>query len=492
MRRSMMRGTVASLATVATLAMTATPGLAAVDEGPYVFDAAGSGQGVSVVVGLPSALADGLAPVLEQVPGIAIDGNELVVNLASVLSELELPLAGQGPGDVSALATASQLTGSLEGLVEQLTGGPLQCIDSPLDVTVPPGADTPLVSLQLLQADCVTDAQGRVSIASSKIADLEVNLAGALAILPAEVSQPVTDAVDTITDTVTNDILTPLVDQVLTPVQDVINDNLGLGLDLSEAVRVPELIDLPLVSIDLIESTTTSTTEGDVVRQVSSATLAGVSLLGTVCIPDTTYRAEAFSTGEPGGNDYASSIPPIDLAICDTTTLSPILRLLDVEGVLGDVLVNLGDGELEPLSELLGGVGLPTEDVLNGIDDLLATLGVSTVVQGRQTDAVRSEDGREAGVAVDPFRVTVAPLANFVTGTPLENLKVELRGLTVASNVAAAPAPEPAPVTPEEKPPAAPEPPPEAPSMPRTGGGALVGLLGVMAMGGAFTLRQRS
>lgn len=489
MKRSLKRYAAAGLAAATAMAMTVAPAHAAADEGPYLFDAAGSGQAVSVVVGLPQALADGLSPVIEQVPGVSIDGNELIVSLSSVLSELELPLAGELPGDVSALAEASQVTGSLEGLVETITGGPIECIDSPLDITVPPDADVPLVSLQLLQADCVTDAAGRTSIAASKIADLEVNLAGALAILPAEVSQPVNDAVDQITDAVNNDVLTPLVDQVLTPVQDAINENLGLGVDLSEAVRVPELIDLPLVSIDLIESRTESLTEGDVVRQVSSATLAGVSLLGTVCIPDTTYRAEAFATGEPGGNDYATSIPPIDLAICETNNLNPILRLLDVDGVLGDVLVNLGDGQLKPLSELLGQTGLPAEDVLNGLDDLLATLGVSTVVQGQQVDAVRSEDGRQAGVAVDPFRVTVAPLANFVVGTPLEGLKVEVRGLQVAGNVAAAPAPE-APITPQAPPPA-PAPEPEVPAMPRTGGGALLGLLGVMALGGAFTLRRR-
>jgi hypothetical protein len=482
MKRSILRGAAAGLAAVTALSMTALPATAAENEGPYVFDAAGSGQAVSVVVGLPQALADGLAPVIQQVPGVDLVGNELQVNLSNVLAELELPLAQQVPGAVTALAEANSVTGSLSGLVDQLLGGTGQCFDSPVEVSVPPDAETPLVSFSLLQAECTEDADGRTAIASSKIADLEVNLAGALAILPAEAAAPITDAVDQVSGTVTEQILTPIVDQVLTPVQDAVNDNLGVGLDLSEAVRVPELIDLPLVSIDLIESTTRNITDGASVRSVSTSTLAGVSLLGTVCIPDTTYRTEAFATGEPGGNDYASSIPPIDLAICDTGSLSPILRLLDVDGVLGDVLVNLGDGQLKPLSELLGGAGLPTEDVLNGLEDVLATIGVSTVVQGQQTNAVRSDDGRRAGVAVDPFRVTVAPLANFVGGTPLEGLKVELRGLTVASNVAAAPAPPATDV--------APDPAPE-PALPRTGGGAAAGLLGTLALGGAFALRRQ-
>lgn len=491
MRSVLTRLGVATVATSMALAMTVGPATAAPDEGPYVFDAAGAGQAVSIVVGLPQAVADGLEPVLVELPGIELIGNELQINLANVLGELELPLAGDVPGDVLSNVSATSLSGSLAGLVETLLGGAGTCLDTPVDITVPPGADVPLLSLQLLQAECVEDASGRVSIASSKIADLEVNLAGAIAILPAEVTEPLTDAVDTVTDTVTDSVLGPLIDSVVTPATDAINDAIGTDVDLSEAVRIPELIDLPLVSIDLIESRTEQLTAGDRITSVTTSTLAGVSLLGTVCLPDTTYRAEAFSTGVPGGNDYATSIPPIDVAICETDSLSPILRLLDVEGVVGDVLVNLGGGELQSLEELLAGTGLPVGEVLDGLDELLATIGVSTVVQGSQTDAHRADDGSSAGVAVSPFRVTVAPLANFVGGTPLEGLKVELRGLAAAANAAAAPAPvepqaPPAPVAPEAPP--APEPPP---AMPRTGGGALLAGLGILGMAGALNMRRR-
>ena len=251
MRRIALRTAAASMAVLATTAIATTPALAAADDGPYVFDAAGSGQAVSIAVGLPQALADGLAPAVEQVPGVSIDGNELLISLASVLAELELPLVGESVGDATASASATSVTGSLQGLVETLTGGPMQCLDTPLDITVPPGAETPLVSMQLLQAECTTDAAGHTSIASSKIADLEVNLAGALAILPADVSAPVTDALDQVTGTVTDQVLTPIVDQVLTPVQDAINENLGLGVDLdrggagARADRPPAGVDRP-------------------------------------------------------------------------------------------------------------------------------------------------------------------------------------------------------------------------------------------------------
>ena len=68
MKHSLRRWAAAGMAAAATMAMTVGPAYAAADEGPYLFDAAGSGQAVSVVVGLPQALADGLAPVVEFVP----------------------------------------------------------------------------------------------------------------------------------------------------------------------------------------------------------------------------------------------------------------------------------------------------------------------------------------------------------------------------------------------------------------------------------------
>ncbi len=487
--RSLLRLGAGAIAAATSVALAAGPVAAAPNEGPYVFDAAGSADAVSIVVGLPAAIAQGLEPVVSALPGIELVDNALEIDLASVVGGLELPLVDELPGTVSGLAEALPVQGSIAELVSMLAGGnPLQCLDTPIDVVVPPGAETPLLSLTLLDAECSTDTEGRSSVAISQIADLEVNLAGALALLPAEVTQPLTDTVDELIATVEDTILTPLIDQVITPVQDLINENTGLGLDVTEAVRVPELIDVPIISINLIESRTESITEGALIHTVTTSTLAGVRLLGTVCLNDVTYRAEAFATGEPGGNDYMTSIPTGDLAVCDTTSLAPVLRLLEQDGVIGDVLVNLGDGQLSSLGDTLAGLGLPTDELLGALEDLLATLGVSTVVQGSERDGVRSEDGRQAGVAIDPFRITAAPLNNIAAGTPLEGLSVELRGLTVASAVAAAPAPPPAP----EEPTPAPEPAPEPPvSLPRTGGGAAAAVLGLAAIGGATTLRRR-
>ena len=73
MRRNALRTAAAGMAALATMAIATTPALAA-DDGPYVFDAAGSGQAVSIAVGLPQALADGLAPAVQQVPGVSHRG----------------------------------------------------------------------------------------------------------------------------------------------------------------------------------------------------------------------------------------------------------------------------------------------------------------------------------------------------------------------------------------------------------------------------------
>jgi hypothetical protein len=473
----------ASVAALASLALAAGPAAAAAGEGPYVFDSLATGEAVTIAVGLPQALADGLAPVLGQVPGVTLEGNELQIRLASALAEMELPLVDNAPGDVLVGSDAFSLTGSLAGLVEQITGS-LSCIDSPLDIVIPPGAETPLVSAKLLQAECVKDAAGRLSLANTKIADLEVNLAGALALLPAEVTGPLIEGLDTLTSTIEESVLAPIVDDVLTPIQEQLSAIVGTEIDLSEAVRIPELIDLPLVSIDLIETTTQTVTEGALIRSVATSTLAGAQLLGTVCLPDTTYRAESFVTGEPGGNDYSTAIPTVDVSICETTTLSPILRLLETDGVINDVLVNLGGGQLKPLGDLITDTGLPGE-LVDGLEELLATLGVSTVVQGRAVDGVRSDDGKEAGVAIQPLRIAVAPLGQYQVGTPLEGLSVAVGfgdlNVRAAGDVAPAPAPAPPPAP-------APEPPV---NLPRTGGGAVAAILGLAAIGGAVTLRRR-
>lgn len=484
------------LAACAVAALAAGPAMAAPAAAPYAFDSAGTGQALEIVVGLPVAVADGLAPVLQNLPGIELVGSELQISLAEVVADLERT----GGATMTGSSDAFSITGSLDGLIETLAGD-VRCIDSPLDVSIPPGAVTPLVAFSLLQAECVTDADGGLSLASAKVADLEVNLAGAIELLPVDIAQPLTDAIDEVSTTVTDSILTPLIDQVLTPIQDAVSEILGTEVDLSEAVRVPELIDLPLVHVELLESRTESTTIDGVIRNVSSSTLAGVSLLGTICLPDTTYRTEAFSTGLPGGNDYSASIPTIDVEICDTTSLSPILSLVEAQGVLADVLVNLGGGELQPLAEVLENASLPVEDLFDGLEDLLATVGVSTIVQGSILSSNRAADGSTAGVEVAPFLISVEPLVNFVAGTPLEGLGVALRGLPVGSAVGAAPAPvvpetpdppAPNPAAPPVAPAPAPNPAPEAPvSMPKTGGSPFAALLGALAIGGSLALRRR-
>lgn len=470
MRRRPFRMASASLAAATVMAMTIGPAAAA-PTGPYVFDSLGAAQGLKLTVGLPAALADVLEPVLD-VPGIELAGNTLQINLSGVLSELAQPLENGAPGALRALADADTLSGSLDGLI-----GAVSCLDTPIDVTIPPDAADPFVSLRLLQAECVTDEAGRLTVASSEVADLKVQLSGLLALLPEELTEPLTDALNQIIEELDSNLLDPLRDEVLSPIQDGINDALGLDVDLTDAVRVPELINLPLISVGLLKSETRSFVDGDAIRSVSSAKLAGLSLLGTVCIPDITYSSEAWTTGLPGGNGFATSAPTVDLSICDTATLSPVLRLLETGGVINDIFVNLGGGELRPIGEVLDGTGIPVGELLNNLDALLAELGVSTIVQGTPNGSA-SQDGRTAAASVSPFLVKVDVLGANAVGTPFEGLSVGMAANDNGVQVAAAPAPELPRVDDPE------------PALPRTGAGALATMLGVLAMGGALALRR--
>lgn len=488
--RTTSRLTAALGAAVTSIALVAGPAAAAPAEGPQAFDSLASGTGLTLTVSLPPTLADALSPVIDSLPGITLDGANLDIALAQTLAELELPLVASGAGEVTSIANASSVDGSIKGFIETLTGGPVECLASPLAVSIPEGADTPLVAFDLLQAECTQDAAGRLSIASSKIADLEVNLAGALELvntLPGgtDVTGALEGAVDQVT-AVVEDTVFPAIGGVLETVQDTVADTTGLDVDLTEALRVPEIFDVPLVSIKLLETVSTTETAGDLIKAVSSTTIAGVQLIGTVCLPDVTYRAESFTNGQPGGASYATSIPTVDVGICDTDLLETVLRLKEAEGVVNDVLINVGSGELRPLAEILKDVNadIPVDQLLGSLEDLLSTLGVTSIVQGSQVDAFAAEDGSESRVSVDPLRIGVQPFSQLLQGTEAEN---ELGGVGVGLTVGrqqtgvqaaeietvAAPAPD-APV-----------------NMPKTGGGAAAAVLGVLAMGSAAALRKR-
>jgi len=116
--------------------------------------------------------------------------------------------------------------------------------------------------------------------------------------------------------------------------------------------------------------------------------------------------------------------------------------------------------------------------VFDGVETLLSTLGVTKVLQGTASGNA-SDDGRTASAAVTPLSLGVVnPLGEYLGDTPLGGISVVLAGNDVDTTVAAAPEP---PAAPEE---------PEEPALPRTGAGALATMLGVLAMGGALTLRR--
>lgn len=472
------RVAVAATAALATLAVAATPASAAA--GPDLFDAAGLGHTLQLEVGLPAA-------VVEQLPedvfaglgeaGIELDGNILRVNLSNAISKLTL---AELDGEVQTLAAANPVTGSLGGFVKTVTGGGVSCLSSPLkDVSIPPDAEQPIVSFDLLTAECVQDAEGHLAVAAATVADLEVDLLGVTSLLGDGGGQ-LEDGAAQLEEGLDRG-LQPLIDG-LQPAIDQVGDELGVDVNLDEVLDVPNLTDtsFPLLQIDLIQTSTRSTTQGAKVLNVSSSTLAGLQLLnGTLCLPDVEYVTEAFATGRPGGADATATLPIVDLTTCGDQS---ILSLIEAGGVLEDVNV-LGT----PVSTILSNVELG--QVADGLNEVLKQLGVSTLVEGYVEERQVAEDGSSASIDVAPLSIAVRPFAKGTAlgGTDLVEVFGKDFGAALNVNdvssaaeaaVVEAPVEEPAPEEPRQ-------------SLPRTGGGAFAALLGLAAMGGALTLRKR-
>ncbi|MDX1511415.1 MAG: hypothetical protein R3249_08715 [Nitriliruptorales bacterium] len=474
---------VGALATVLGLSL-ALPAPAAETEGPDFYQGIADSSTLELVVGLPSAivepLTDALDPALSAL-GISLADNKLTIDLSLANVNLEKLTEAAALG----LAEATPLGGSLQGLVESLAGDALKCLDTPIDVAIP-SAEAPLVSLTLLSADCDDDASDGIVSSTTKVADLSVDLKGLLALLPAELAE----AIDDTLETVENDVLAPVIDGVNEALgvigDEVLEPITGGEVQLDDILKTPDLVhpSLPLLHIGLIEATTRSVFDGAAVTATSSTTIADVNLLNLFCmvtddpVDGSTFVANATAYGE--STDYSTVIPEVTFGVCgDNGDIErTILKLTENVGVIEDVLVNIGGGDLS-LIENLENSPLPLADVLNGLNDALQQLGVYTVLAGSQDVRAHTKDFVE--VAVIPASVTFLPLNGALAGTPLEDVRVDL---FIGSNVSSAFGT----VVLSEAPPA---PEPVEPNLPRTGGGAIALLLGSLAIGGSALLRRR-
>jgi len=475
-----------ALATVlgVTLALPAPAAETTKTEHPEFYQGVSDASTLQLVVGLPGQiiepLSDALAPVLEGL-GITLADNKLTIDLSLATADINRLVKADALG----VAEALPLGGSLQGLIESLTG-PLACLDSPIDIAIP-DENVPLVSLKLLQANCDDDPTDGIVSSTTKVADLKVDLKGLLALLPAELAETVDGALETLE----NDLLTPViggVNDLLGQVGDALEPIVGQPLQIDDIITVPDFINesFGLLEIGLIEATTTSVFNGEFVTSQSSTTVAGIRLLEMICVvtdnatEGTTFVAETLANGE--STDWDTTVPAITLGVCgDEDSLArSILQLTDVGGVLGDILVNV-TGENLSLIELLEDSPIPLSDLLEQVDGLLAQLGIGTVLAG-STELIEQTDDF-VSVAVRPAAITVDPLNGALDGTPLEGLGIDLFvGANQSTSFAALG--EVSNVTP-------PQPEPEEPNLPKTGGGVIALVLGSLAIGGSALLRRR-
>ena len=425
--------------------------------------------GLEIAVGLPEPLRDGAGEVLDA---LGIGGpHGIHIKVADTEAELRRAAAGdEAEGLARALATNLLLdSGAADSPGACQPGEAL----GETEVELPPDQEVPLLRVALGNISC--EESDERMFANAEVTGVRVSLAGLIeAGLPGDVA----DGVDQVLD--------PLNEQLLAEVNAACDDTLGAllgellpGSDACEAlelqIRNPFDVDVPLVDVSGLTSTSEVTADNSSVTADASATLASVNLAGLICVGtdggDPLSHTAAVSTDGETGNANATAVDASRLCENDTS----ILRLIDGENVsdslqlLGTDITNLLDGQLQ--------------QVFDGLDALADALGATVVTGGAPYETV---EGSGAVAGVEPL--TVVGLAPFgeIPGLDefLGDLEVRVTAMEVEAAVNAAP--DDGIITP-----AAPGEPehPEEPPLPKTGAGA--GLLGLAAMAGAVALRRR-
>ncbi|HEX2029625.1 MAG TPA: hypothetical protein VHF25_16710 [Nitriliruptorales bacterium] len=468
-RNSWRRAATTLVAATSAIAMSA-PGAGAVGAGPAVFSGSAEALTLDLTVGTPAGLLDAVT-----------GGGALNQRISSTVSVLD----SAGTVDAVAKLLSGLLNESLASGGE--TTGRKAIVEQNLAGVVDVGAGT---------MEYTADAVGKLSRSFSELAHLKVSLAPLFqdgSPVPAEVRDTLQDAVQTATGTV-NDLVGDL-NGALTTVEQTVNDSLegvegATGVDVPSVLpdQLPELPDITqvsLIDIKKLWSESTVTTDADAVVSNADAGLLEASLLGgLVKVPAFQYSSIARTNGKPGGASADTVTKVIAVQLADDT-------IVGVEGqtlTVGDFTLDLNDPQLAGIdaNALLG----PVESLLGQILD---TAGLS-VAQGEGTTFV-APDGSLAKAATSAFSLGLRPLnaASAVSPQLAGLLDVRLDLLPTAAEVKAAGAP----VEAASPPPAAPAPPAPVPAvsadtnLPRTGGGAIAIVAGLMAMAGAVGLRRR-
>lgn len=442
------------------------------DAGIGGFVGRAEGAALEVGVGLPEELADGIEPLLT---GLGIRDEETGgIRISFADTEAELRRAAEGE-DVEGLAKAlhtNLLLDSPEG------DSPGACTGGDT-IELPPDQETPLLRIGIAGIDCEQDDER--AFAHAELSEVTISLAGLIeAGFPEEIRDGVGEAVDGFNE----QLLAELNDGACNPDEEGnLNDLFG-GLfgDEQEAcdalevqLRNPFEADVPLVSVGVTSSTSEVTADELDVTADAQATLAGINVLGMVCVggdgtDPLTYTAAATTDGSTG--EQSTSNPDAQARLCENE--ASILRLISDPEVFESLKVFEAD-----IQDVLGG---SFEDLFAGLEELFAALNTTVVTQGQPYGEV---DGAGAVAGVTPLDIVATAPFSELPGfeeTPLGDISVNVSAMGVEAAVNAAPAPQPAPAGPD------PEPVPDE-DLPTTGAGA--GLLGLAAMAGAVALRRR-
>lgn len=434
--KALVRRSVATT-TVAMAALTVTaPGL-------------GAAVGPSTYAGEADALAVELSITGPQELFGPLDDSGTLLQRVSMTESL---LRSQESGSVS--------TSLLQGLIDQATAN---------GETATSGSET---MLEINQGPI--SAQGgviewlledTVARSFSELAEVRISLAPLLADAPAEVREGLEQALDEATTAVNGLIgeLNGALDQVEEAVNEATTDApIDIPEVLPEALPgIPDLTTVDLVHVRKMWSESIVETTDDIVRSTAHGGVAELSLLGGLIeVPALQFTSIAETAGSPGTGKASTDVTTIAVRVGEE-----IVRLDGTTLTVGDVTLDLSDPQLE---------GVPVDEVLGPVQDVLAELlkaGGLSISQGEGVTEI-AEDGSSATAATSALAIRLRPLQAAAGDTLDIQAALLPTRAAVAGSVAPAPAPEPA--------------------LPRTGGGAVSILLGVIAMGGALLLHRRT
>lgn len=462
-RSSTWRRATTSVVAAAAALVIAAPTAGAAASGPDRFEGAAQALALDLRLTAPDAL---LGP-------LGATGGTLQQKVSSTLAELS--------STGKAAATSELLHGLLNQQISSSTDGKTHS-----KALIEQQSIAGILSVGVGQMEYTADAANNLSRSFSELANVSISLSPLFSDssqVPAEVRDVLQDAVGTATGTV-NELVGEL-NGALGEVEAVVNEAAGeveegTGIDIPDVLpeqlpEVPDITSVNLLDIRKMWSESLVTTELDSVVSTSKSGIVEASLLGgLVKVPTFQYETLAETNGQPGGASADATVTTIAVQVADES-------LVAVEGsklTVGDFTLDLEDPQLGDIDG--GEVLAPVTDLLTQI---LNAVGVS-VAQG-QASTYAAPNGSKAEASTTAFALSLHPLnaagedANALFGLDLN--------LLLNKSVVAA-SPEPA----KQAPPAAPEPAPEPPvSLPRTGGGAVPMVVGLIAMAGAFGLRRQ-